>query len=130
MKLSQILNGECIKRIKVLETENARLRRIVEASGNKVRSQKSDGTVPETLVSHVSAINILGKKFAVMVYPWIKATAFVNLTGRPDTTLTGVLRYQNNEVGELACTTELYDNIPSNFHRLMQGEPRFGELVG
>ena len=114
----------------MLETENSRLRRIVEASGNKVRSRKSDGTVPETLVSHVSAINILGKKFAVMVYPWIKATAFVNLMGRPDAPLTGFLRYQSIEAGDLARTTELYDNIPSKFHHFMQGEPRFGELVG
>ena len=60
------------------------------------------------------------------VLAWILTYALSLLIAVP---LTGVLRYQNHEVGDLARTAEIYDNIPLALHYLMQGEPKFGELV-
>ena len=128
MKDNQLVIGQLVGKIQELETENSRLHRIVESTGRKTRSRKSDTGVPDSLLSHVDTINILGKKFAIMTYPWLKSTAFTKLTGRPSLMLTGVLRYQTPECEDLALTAELYDNIPSKLHHLMQGEPKFGEL--
>lgn len=70
---------------------------------------------------------MLGKRFAVMVYPWLKSTAFAGLPGRPN--ISSNLRYQilNDEASALAI--ELYDSVPSDLHMLMEDEPTFGELA-
>lgn len=127
--VNQFMYDEVVKEVKHYKNENSRLRGLLEFNGKNTRSRKSDAAVPEVLLPHVDAINILGKKFAVMVYPWLKASAFVNLTGRPAIISHGSLRYRNAENIELALTADLYDNVPSVFHHLMQCEPKFGDMV-
>ena len=129
IKQYQILMSGLVDKNKEQEKEISRLTRLLEADGKKTRQRKSDTTVSDALLPHVNTINTLGKKFAIVAYPWFKSTAFLKLTGRPSITLTGIMRYQTPEMEDLALTAEIYDNVPASLHHFLQGEPKFGELV-
>ena len=85
--------------------------------------------MPDTVLPHVNAISLLGKKFAIMVCVWLDPSDLQNLYGRPAVQTKSVLRYQNAELKKLALIAEIYDHIPSNFHALLQGEPKFADIV-
>ena len=85
--------------------------------------------MPDSILPHVNAISLLGKKFAIMVCVWLDVSDLQNLHGRPAVQTKSVLRYQNNELKKLALIAEIYDHIPPNFHALLQGEPKFADIV-
>ena len=68
-----------------------------------------------------------GRKYGLMISPWLNARLFTNLNGRPDIDLRD--RYANAESMVEGSIAELYDFIPVSLHEVMEGDPQFASVV-
>jgi hypothetical protein len=117
---AQIQFGELRAELRKLRLENATL----TANQPKRRSAKK---VPPELLKYGEEIAALGRKFGVMMEPWVDPAAFGK--PRPDVSPTDKDRYQSDLSMLQGVVAELYEFVPGRFHEMMERHSYFGNQV-
>ena len=70
-----------------------------------------------------------GRKYSVMVCPWIESGVFEGLRGRPDMDPMSKARFKDGIAMLKGTVAELYDFVPKDLHPLMEGHSLFMSTV-
>ena len=104
----------------------------LDLSSHEVESKvysREPSESPSNISDSNAEIAKYGRKYSLMVCPWIDAGVFVGLEGRPDIDPLSEERYTNKESDLAGIIAELYDFVPERLHGLMEGHSRFGSNV-
>ncbi|KAK7677043.1 hypothetical protein QCA50_020008 [Cerrena zonata] len=99
-----------------------RCRELEVQLGSTRRPHKS---VPKDVQLHGLDITILGRKYCVLIAPWLDTTIEV-ISQRPPIDYHSQHRYVSDATNQQAAKAELFDHIPPNLHKLM-GYNAFGD---
>lgn len=85
------------------------------------------GDVPEEIAQHGEQFALLGRKYCVMVEPWID-----NIFEKPcpDIDPFSEERFLSDASKLQGRIAELYDFVPQKFHRIMNNHSFFHDTVG
>jgi hypothetical protein len=122
LKVSQLKLGELDKAMRKLKVQSATL------LANQPKRRQKSKNVPNEIAKHDSEISLLGRKFCIMVDPFLTSTT-VFAGPRPDLAADSVYRYDSDITIEQGLIAEVYDFIPEKFHEMMASHSHFATLV-
>ena len=97
--------------------------------GQQKKKGRQSDPVPDAVASQDSEIAKYGRKYSLMVCPWIDPIVFHGMDGRPDCDPTSPSRYANEESALEATRAEVYDFIPTKLHAIMGQHSHFLTVV-
>ena len=94
--------------------------------GKKPRKvSRGSADLPSNIVQFDGDISKYGRKYSLMICPWIDTNVFQNLSGRPDIDPLSEDRFSDNVTMLAGTVAELYDFIPANLHNIMENHSHF-----
>ena len=101
----------------------------LQLSQHKQKKGRQSQTVPDAVASEDLEIAKLGRKYSLMICPWIATTVFQDLNGRPNCDPTSSTRFANEDSMLEGTWAELYDFLPTKLHLIMEQHSHFMNVV-
>ena len=102
----------------------------VTSKGSEVSDKDLDSVnAVSSIKMHDSEIAKYGRKYSIMICPWIDVSVFDGLISRPDVDPLSEDRYASKLTMLSGTVAELYDFVPSRLHDYMENHSRFASLV-
>ena len=100
----------------------------LEASSGKKGRKSLESSVPRAIADDVGEITLLGKKYSVMVAPWIDIKYFDHAC--PDLDYSNAyVRYANAESRDQGIIAELFDFVPEHLRTALHKVPKFADIA-
>jgi hypothetical protein len=113
--------------MKDLKIENAAL--VANALKQRKSSKAKHEAVPKKLLKYVPKIKLLGRKFSVMGQAWLPEASIFEAKRPNPVELQDERCWATDESMRQGLVLELFDFVPQEMHKYMQGTSHFGDVV-